>query len=73
MALQRLGVGVEMLTANSDQDTKTRVLKEMLESSSSMKLLYVTPEKCMVKLQKMHQAGRFVRLAIEEVHCCSQL
>ena len=26
----------------------------------------------MAKLQKMHQAGRFVRLAIDEVHCCSQ-
>ena len=78
MALARLGVGAEMLTANSDQETKKRVMKEMLDSSSSMKLLYVTPEKCskskqfMAKLQKMHQAGRFVRLAIDEVHCCSQ-
>jgi ATP-dependent DNA helicase Q1 len=26
----------------------------------------------MAKLQKMHQMGRFVRLAIDEVHCCSQ-
>ena len=78
MALQRLGVGAEMLTANSEQETKKRVMKEMLDSNSRMKLLYVTPEKCskskqfMAKLQKMHQAGRFVRLAIDEVHCCSQ-
>merc|ERR1719410_1825343 len=67
-----------MLSANTDQDTKKRVMGEMLDPESSLKLLYVTPEKCskskqfMAKLQKMYQAGRFVRLAIDEVHCCSQ-
>ena len=78
MALQRLGVPAEMLTSTTDQENKKRIMKEMLEPSSSLRLLYVTPEKCskskqfMAKLQKMHQAGRFVRLAIDEVHCCSQ-
>ena len=78
MALRRLGVGADMLSATTDQDTKKRVMGEMLDPESSLRLLYVTPEKCskskqfMAKLQKMHQAGRFVRLAIDEVHCCSQ-
>ena len=78
MALTRLGVGAEMLTSTSDQVTKKRVMADMLDPKSSLKLLYVTPEKCskskqfMAKLQKMHQAGRFSRLAVDEVHCCSQ-
>ena len=78
MGLRRLGVGAEMLTGTTDKETKARVMSEMLDKNSQLKLLYVTPEKCskskqfMAKLQKMHQAGRFVRLAIDEVHCCSQ-
>ena len=50
----------------------------MIDKSSTMKLLYVTPEKLakskrfMAKLEKMYQVGRFSRLVIDEVHCCSQ-
>lgn len=50
----------------------------MTDPRSPLKLLYVTPEKLakskrfMAKLQKMHEMGRFARLAIDEVHCCSQ-
>lgn len=78
MALKRLGIQGEMLTGTTDGETKKRVMKDMLDPGSCLKLLYVTPEKCskskqfMAKLQKMHQAGRFTRLAIDEVHCCSQ-
>lgn len=78
MSLKRLGIRAEMLTGTTDGETKKRVMKDMLDPGSNMKLLYVTPEKCskskqfMAKLQKMHQAGRFSRLAIDEVHCCSQ-
>eukprot|EP00092_Neocalanus_flemingeri_P026366 GFUD01028582.1.p1 GENE.GFUD01028582.1~~GFUD01028582.1.p1 ORF type:complete len:664 (+),score=201.59 GFUD01028582.1:102-2093(+) len=78
MALKRLGIKAAMLTGSSDGETKKNVMKDMLDPASDMKLLYVTPEKCskskqfMAKLQKMHQAGRFTRLAIDEVHCCSQ-
>ena len=64
MGLTKLGVRAEMLTATTDQDTKKRVLKEMLDPSKDpLKLLYVTPEKCskskqfMAKLQKVHQAS----------------
>jgi len=78
MALRRLGIQAEMLTGTTDVETKKRVMKDMLDPASNLKLLYVTPEKCskskqfMAKLQKMHQSGRFSRLAIDEVHCCSQ-
>ncbi|KAG0726154.1 ATP-dependent DNA helicase Q1 [Chionoecetes opilio] len=52
--------------------------KAMTDPKSDLKLLYVTPEKLskskrfMTKLQKMYQMGRFARLAVDEVHCCSQ-
>ncbi len=50
-----------------------RVMKEMLEKKSQLRLLYVTPEKCskskqfMAKLQKMYQMGRLDRIAIGEM------
>ena len=53
MALQKLGVGAEMLTSTTDQENKKRIMKEMLEPNSSMKLLYVTPEKCSKSKQFM--------------------
>ena len=49
-----------------------RVMKEMLDGKSELRLLYVTPEKCskskqfMTKLQKMYQMGRLDRIAIGE-------
>ena len=53
MALQRLGVPAEMLTSTTDQENKKRIMKEMLEPSSSLRLLYVTPEKCSKSKQFM--------------------
>jgi ATP-dependent DNA helicase Q1 len=53
-------------------------LKAMTDHKSTLKLIYVTPEKLakskrfMAKLQKMFQLKRFARLAVDEVHCCSQ-
>ncbi|KAI5698170.1 hypothetical protein M8J75_002612 [Diaphorina citri] len=49
----------------------------LMTESSSLKLLYVSPEKLaksksfMTKLQKMYKAGCLARIAIDEVHCCS--
>ena len=56
----------------------TIFLKAMTDHKSTLKLIYVTPEKLakskrfMAKLQKMFQLKRFARLAVDEVHCCSQ-
>ena len=50
----------------------------MVNPKCPMRLLYVTPEKLakskrfMAKLQKSYENGVFSRLAIDEVHCCSQ-
>lgn len=78
MALKDIGVKATFLNANSSKEHVKNVHKEMVESCSSFKLLYVTPEKLakskmfMTKLQKMYEGGRFSLLAIDEVHCCSQ-
>ena len=53
MALQRLGVRAEMMTSTTDQENKKRIMKEMLEPNSSLRLLYVTPEKCSKSKQFM--------------------
>ncbi len=50
----------------------------MADKNSGLKLLYVTPEKMakskrfMSKLQNCFREGLLARLAIDEVHCCSQ-
>lgn len=72
--------GVEACTLNSatGKEETNRIMNAMLDPNASLRLLYVTPEKLakskrfMAKLEKMHKAGRFARLVIDEVHCCSQ-
>lgn len=54
------------------------VLAGMTDTKSLFKLLYVTPEKIakskllMSRLEKAYNAGRLSRIAVDEVHCCSQ-
>ncbi|XP_043202639.1 ATP-dependent DNA helicase Q1-like [Amphibalanus amphitrite] len=77
-ALRRRGVPAEMLSATTTRQDASRILADMISERAEMRLLYVTPEKMakskrfMTKLQAMHKAKRFARLAIDEVHCCSQ-
>ncbi|XP_037793066.1 ATP-dependent DNA helicase Q1-like [Penaeus monodon] len=78
MGLKELGVEAKMLNASCTKEEVNAVHFAMTDPKSPLKLLYVTPEKLakskrfMAKLQKMHEMGRFARLAIDEVHCCSQ-
>ena len=50
----------------------------MVDKNGSLKLLYVTPERLarskqfMNKLEKSYAMGLLSRIAIDEVHCCSQ-
>uniref|UniRef100_A0A8D8YUF1 ATP-dependent DNA helicase n=1 Tax=Cacopsylla melanoneura TaxID=428564 RepID=A0A8D8YUF1_9HEMI len=74
--LRRLNIEAEMLQASNTRQENNRVMKLMTDSTS-LKLLYVSPEKLaksktfMSKLQKMYKAGTLARIAIDEVHCCS--
>ncbi|XP_072000856.1 ATP-dependent DNA helicase Q1-like isoform X2 [Engystomops pustulosus] len=78
MVLERLGVSATYLNASSSKDHVKWVHGEMIDRRSQLKLIYVTPEKIaksklfMSRLEKAYQAGRLARVAIDEVHCCSQ-
>lgn len=59
------------------EDSKT-VMAGMVDPTTPFKLLYVTPEKVakskmlMSRLEKAHNAKLLSRIAVDEVHCCSQ-
>ena len=54
------------------------VHQAMIDPKSELKLIYVTPEKIakskrfMAQLEKAYKRGLLARIAIDEVHCCSQ-
>nr|XP_002734149.1 PREDICTED: ATP-dependent DNA helicase Q1-like [Saccoglossus kowalevskii] len=79
MSLDMCGVNGALLNADSTKEHKNYVHKCMIDPhSQDLKILYVTPEKIakskmfMSKLEKMYKAGKFARIVIDEVHCCSQ-
>ncbi|KAK2537678.1 Recql [Columba guinea] len=78
MVLEQLGISAALLNASSSKEHVKWVHTEMLNRNSQLKLVYVTPEKIakskmfMSKLEKAYQAGRLARIAVDEVHCCSQ-
>ncbi|XP_069765480.1 ATP-dependent DNA helicase Q1 isoform X2 [Narcine bancroftii] len=78
MVLEQLNIPSTMVNSNSTKEHVKWVHDEMLNKSSKLKLLYVTPEKIakskvfMSKLEKAYQAGCLTRIAVDEVHCCSQ-
>ncbi|XP_078276096.1 ATP-dependent DNA helicase Q1 [Rhinoraja longicauda] len=78
MVLEQLNIPSTMVNSNSTKEHVKWVHDEMLNKSSKLKLLYVTPEKIakskvfMSKLEKAYQLGCLTRIAVDEVHCCSQ-
>ncbi|XP_069618873.1 ATP-dependent DNA helicase Q1 isoform X2 [Ranitomeya imitator] len=78
MVLERLGVSSTSVNSASSKDHVKWVHREMVDRNSQLRLLYVTPEKIaksklfMSRLEKAYQGGRLARIAIDEVHCCSQ-
>lgn len=78
MVLDQLGISATLLNASSSKEHVKWVHAQMLDRNSQLKLLYVTPEKIakskmfMSKLEKAYQAGCLARIAVDEVHCCSQ-
>ena len=45
MALRKINVPAEMLNASVEKSEVTRILNDMTNPNSEMRLLYVTPEK----------------------------
>ena len=78
IALKKLNVSSRYLDANQSRQQINDTLTKMTEANSDLKLLYVTPERLakskrfMSKLEKLYKMKRLARIAIDEVHCCSQ-
>uniref|UniRef100_A0AAY4AW39 ATP-dependent DNA helicase n=1 Tax=Denticeps clupeoides TaxID=299321 RepID=A0AAY4AW39_9TELE len=78
MYLQSISVEAVCLNASSTKEHAKLVMTGMTDKHSPFKLLYVTPEKIakskllMSKLEKAYNMGLLARIAIDEVHCCSQ-
>lgn len=78
MALDQFGVEAIMLNADADKAQVKYAHEAMTNPRATLRLIYVTPEKLskskrfMNLLEKMYEGGRFSRLVIDEVHCCSQ-
>ncbi|KAG6447068.1 ATP-dependent DNA helicase Q1 [Manduca sexta] len=71
-------IAVKYITSTTPKEQITEILHTISDKHCNMKLLYVTPERFakskrfMANLQKCYANGRLQRIAIDEVHCCSQ-
>ncbi|XP_013169523.1 PREDICTED: ATP-dependent DNA helicase Q1-like [Papilio xuthus] len=71
-------IPAKLITSTTSRDETTAVLNLLKDKNTPIKLLYVTPERLakskmfMANLQKCYADGRLQRIAIDEVHCCSQ-
>ncbi|XP_061523623.1 ATP-dependent DNA helicase Q1 isoform X2 [Phycodurus eques] len=78
MYLKSINVPAVMLNASSGKEHSKTVLAGMIDKKAPFKLLYVTPEKIakskmfMSRLEKANNANLLSRIAVDEVHCCSQ-
>ncbi|XP_039290479.1 ATP-dependent DNA helicase Q1 isoform X2 [Nilaparvata lugens] len=78
IALRALDIDAGMFHAEVDKAESNRLMQGMTDPKSPLKLIYATPEKLakskrfMSKLQKAYELNRLSRIAIDEVHCCSQ-
>ncbi|XP_035281264.1 ATP-dependent DNA helicase Q1 isoform X1 [Anguilla anguilla] len=78
MYLKNVGVSAVSLNASSSKEHAKEVMAGMTQQKTPFRLLYVTPEKIskskllMSRLEKANSAGTLERIAVDEVHCCSQ-
>ncbi|XP_072233643.1 ATP-dependent DNA helicase Q1 isoform X1 [Leuresthes tenuis] len=78
MYLKSIDVSAVMLNASSSKEHAKAVMAGMTDPKAPFKLVYVTPEKIakskllMSRLEKAYKAELLSRIAVDEVHCCSQ-
>ncbi|KAM4615002.1 ATP-dependent DNA helicase Q1 isoform 2-T2 [Polymixia lowei] len=78
MYLKSVNVSAVTLNASSSKEHAKMVMAGMTDPKAPFKLVYVTPEKIakskllMSRLEKAYNADRLSRIAVDEVHCCSQ-
>ncbi|XP_034830734.1 ATP-dependent DNA helicase Q1-like [Maniola hyperantus] len=77
-SLTNKNIPAMLMTSTSSKEDTAAALNALKDKNTQIKLLYVTPERLakskrfMANLQKCHADGRLQRIAIDEVHCCSQ-
>ncbi|KAI6173455.1 ATP-dependent DNA helicase [Aphelenchoides besseyi] len=75
--LRSRGIEAEALNQSTSREDVTRIQNEMCNPNSSLRLVYVTPEKLakskrfMNKLEKCYSSELLKLIAVDEVHCCS--
>lgn len=78
MSLAKRDISAVMLNASSSKVEVNTAYADMAKKPCPIKLMYVTPEKLakskrfMNKLEQCYKLGSLERIAIDEVHCCSQ-
>lgn len=78
LCLESLGISATKLNASSSKSDVKTVHTDMVTTNTSLKFLYVTPEKIskskrfMAQLEKCYKANNLKRIVIDEVHCASQ-
>ncbi|XP_036977321.1 ATP-dependent DNA helicase Q1 isoform X2 [Acanthopagrus latus] len=78
MYLKSINVSAVMLNASSSKEHAKTVMAGMMDPKATFKLVYVTPEKIakskllMSRLEKAYNTNLLSRIAVDEVHCCSQ-
>lgn len=76
--LRKLFIEAATLNQSTSKEETSYIQRALVDPQSSLRLLYVTPEKLarskrlMNQLEKCAQLGRLKLIAIDEVHCCSQ-
>jgi ATP-dependent DNA helicase Q1 len=77
MQLRKLNISAEMLSSATKKEDYLRIKKQIKANAGDLQLLFVAPEKLaknqsfMSILQNLHRANGIARIAIDEVHCCS--
>lgn len=77
-SLTNKNIPAKLITSKIAKEVNKEVLDILKNKNSPVKLLYVTPERFakskrfMSNLEKCYADGRLQRIAIDEVHCCSQ-
>lgn len=78
LSLRKLGIEASALNSSNSKTEGKKVFEALSTGNSSIKLIYVTPEwmskskRFMTNLQKCYSRKGLDRIAIDEVHCCSQ-
>ncbi|KAM3964467.1 ATP-dependent DNA helicase Q1 [Aphomia sociella] len=77
-SLTKRNIPAKLMTSTSSKEETSIALNILKDKRAPIQLLYVTPERLakskrfMSNLQKCYSDGRLQRIAIDEVHCCSQ-